>query len=177
MELKQAENDYAWAPSKWVDEMWHAHILATKEYHDFCERFFHGVFVHHNPMMPIRHPLQFVPEGIDRYGATLVEYENVFGIPPDPTIWTPNQQDDDDDHGESSSRRRKIESGEAYKECHGSGEFYAHEYDSHCGCGGACRKRMADLFAAARSGYGPKEITSSNDADSDTDSELFVIRF
>jgi hypothetical protein len=34
--------------TKIIDEMWHTFILFTKEYHDFCERYF-GRFVHHAP--------------------------------------------------------------------------------------------------------------------------------
>ena len=32
-------NDKKVAPSKKIDELWHAHILSTKEYFAFCERF------------------------------------------------------------------------------------------------------------------------------------------
>lgn len=36
------------APPPRIDEGWHQFILYTKEYHDFCHRFF-GRFIHHLP--------------------------------------------------------------------------------------------------------------------------------
>ena len=33
--------------SKLIDELWHQFILFTREYHDFCDRFF-GHYIHHN---------------------------------------------------------------------------------------------------------------------------------
>jgi len=36
------------APSAEVDEFWHAFLLFTREYHEFCQRHF-GKFVHHVP--------------------------------------------------------------------------------------------------------------------------------
>lgn len=35
-------------PTKEIDEVWHAHILHTKEYTKDCQRFF-GKYLHHNP--------------------------------------------------------------------------------------------------------------------------------
>ncbi len=35
-------------PSYDIDEVWHAHILHTKEYFDFCEGVF-GSYLHHHP--------------------------------------------------------------------------------------------------------------------------------
>src|SRR5215216_881231 len=31
-----------------IDEMWHTFILCTKEYNDFCDRYF-GFYIHHKP--------------------------------------------------------------------------------------------------------------------------------
>jgi hypothetical protein len=33
-----------------IDEMWHAFILNTREYHDFCTHFL-GAFIHHVPIL------------------------------------------------------------------------------------------------------------------------------
>lgn len=35
-------------PSREIDEAWHAHILHTERYHEFCERVF-GRYLHHRP--------------------------------------------------------------------------------------------------------------------------------
>lgn len=36
-------------PSKEIDEFWHNHILATRQYHQDCEAIF-GYYYHHDPM-------------------------------------------------------------------------------------------------------------------------------
>jgi hypothetical protein len=41
-------NDEPLTPVPIVDEMWHAFLMYTHEYHEFCERFF-GRLVHHVP--------------------------------------------------------------------------------------------------------------------------------
>lgn len=38
-------------PSLEIDEVWHAHILYTKDYAEFCQHFF-GRFLHHVPQKP-----------------------------------------------------------------------------------------------------------------------------
>lgn len=38
-------------PSKDVDEVWHAHILFTKQYHRDCDDYF-GFYFHHVPFEP-----------------------------------------------------------------------------------------------------------------------------
>ena len=40
--------EYSLPPSKDIDEVWHAHILHTEEYMNFCE-FFFGKYLHHQP--------------------------------------------------------------------------------------------------------------------------------
>ena len=37
-----------WSPTKAIDEGWHAFLLFTKDYAQFCQRFF-GRFIHHEP--------------------------------------------------------------------------------------------------------------------------------
>ncbi|QLH43881.1 MAG: hypothetical protein HWD59_15100 [Coxiellaceae bacterium] len=36
------------APSRDIDEIWHAHILHTQDYTEFCEKLF-GFYLHHCP--------------------------------------------------------------------------------------------------------------------------------
>ncbi|CAH0442450.1 glycine-rich domain-containing protein [Ralstonia pseudosolanacearum] len=43
-------------PSRVADDLWHAFILYTREYRDFCRRAF-GKFLHHLPsaaLLPVR---------------------------------------------------------------------------------------------------------------------------
>lgn len=51
-------------PSKAVDDAWHAFILSTRAYRDFCERAF-GRFLHHTPAEAMRTPTT-AGEGIKR---------------------------------------------------------------------------------------------------------------
>ena len=39
---------YSLPPSLDIDEVWHAHVLHTEEYYEFCQHTF-GFFLHHNP--------------------------------------------------------------------------------------------------------------------------------
>lgn len=62
-----------------IDEVWHAHILFTKEYADFCDLCF-GTFVGHAPNWP-------GASSSDQGGATFINtYKNLFGELP--AIWT-----------------------------------------------------------------------------------------
>lgn len=41
-------NEIQLPPSYEIDEVWHAHILHTRDYIDFCNRIFNG-YLHHSP--------------------------------------------------------------------------------------------------------------------------------
>lgn len=64
--------------SKTVDEVWHTHILHTREYADFCQRAF-GRFIHHIPNNS-QHPGN--PADVARFFEL---YETVFGAVP--AVW------------------------------------------------------------------------------------------
>lgn len=67
------------APSKKIDAMWHAHILSTRQYVSFCERYNGGEYIHHDPSML---------HGQRRYELTLRRYREVLGHDPkDRKIW------------------------------------------------------------------------------------------
>ena len=59
-------------PSPYIDEVWHAHILCTKDYHTFCKRVF-GHYLHHNPGDGTG------GFGYDNYENTLNAYSKRFG--------------------------------------------------------------------------------------------------
>ena len=68
-------------PSKMIDEMWHAHILSTREYFAFCDRHNDGDYLHHDPSMVD------VPS---RYRLTRFRYFDLFDeLPADAAIWPP----------------------------------------------------------------------------------------
>ncbi len=45
---KKYGEDHPLPPSHDIDEVWHAHILHTEDYYDFCKQLF-GSFLHHHP--------------------------------------------------------------------------------------------------------------------------------
>ena len=46
--LSKKYKEYRFSPSTQIDEIWHAHILYTKDYHEMCEKVF-GFYLHHQP--------------------------------------------------------------------------------------------------------------------------------
>ena len=97
MQIKIAESDTSdkkVAPSKKIDEFWHAHILSTKEYMAFCERYNDGVYIHHDPSM------QDVPE---RYTLLWKKYAEKFGSAPNnASIWPTDNliESEDEEEGD-----------------------------------------------------------------------------
>jgi hypothetical protein len=82
LEIKVANPDKLLAPSYLIDKLWHAHILSTREYVAFCDRYNNGAYLHHDPTMK---------SGQDRYALTMTEYENMYGgRPEDLEIWPEN---------------------------------------------------------------------------------------
>lgn len=64
-------------PSHLVDEVWHDHILHTKNYMKDCEQVF-GQFIHHIPSVS--------EEGED-ISETFDLYKRTFGMDPPSSIW------------------------------------------------------------------------------------------
>lgn len=73
-----ARYDLPMAPSRVVDEGWHALILHTALYADLCRR--HGRFVHHHPGYD---PSHYDPEILDRTRAAIED----AGYSVDPELW------------------------------------------------------------------------------------------
>ena len=95
IKIKEQDTNERAAPSKMIDEMWHAHILSTKEYFAFCERHSSsGEYIHHDPSMTD------VPR---RYRMTWQRYEELFGSSPkDQSIWPypePEPYEEESDEG------------------------------------------------------------------------------
>ena len=94
MQIKIGEQDTTdkkVAPSKKIDEMWHAHILSTKEYFAFCERYNDGEYIHHDPSMTD------VPT---RYTLTWRKYLELFGAcPKNLSIWPQCELELEEDSG------------------------------------------------------------------------------
>ena len=94
MQIKIGEQDTTdkkVAPSKKIDEMWHAHILSTKEYFAFCDRYNDGEYIHHDPSMTD------VPA---RYTLTWRKYFELFGSwPKNLSIWPQCELELEEDSG------------------------------------------------------------------------------
>ncbi|MGP3949142.1 glycine-rich domain-containing protein [Streptomyces sp. 7N604] len=78
--------DLALAPSRIVDEGWHALLLHSKLYADLCARF--GEFVHHYPGCD---PTHYDPPILERTRAVISELgyaadEGLWGSPDDKTL-------------------------------------------------------------------------------------------
>ena len=67
-----------------VDEAWHQFVLFTRQYTDFCHRYF-GKFLHHNPSNDPT-VAEAPHENRSRFGEFETRYEEVFGEPL-PEIW------------------------------------------------------------------------------------------
>lgn len=67
-----------------VDEAWHQFVLFTRQYTDFCQRYF-GKFLHHNPSNDPT-VAETLHENPSTFGDFSSRYEEVFGEPL-PDIW------------------------------------------------------------------------------------------
>jgi hypothetical protein len=77
--LKKSRPSNAYQPCEEVDAMWHAHIVCTKIYHDFCTRCNGGLYIHHTPDRNTN---------VQTYRNTLKAYSKEFGNDPNPVFWT-----------------------------------------------------------------------------------------
>jgi hypothetical protein len=71
------------SPSYQIDQVWHTHILFTKDYKKVCDEVIGG-FLHHNP---IEKSLTKTV-GKDQYIKTKELYLKIFGYEPPADIWT-----------------------------------------------------------------------------------------
>jgi hypothetical protein len=73
------------SPSEQVDAGWHAFILHTAEYADFCTRVA-GRFIHHRPSAPGE-----APPAREAIGATIAAMR-AAGVTVDPGLWVPTAE-------------------------------------------------------------------------------------
>lgn len=71
------------SPSYEIDQVWHTHIIFTKDYKKMCQETL-GIELHHNPIdtKSVR------TNGKDQYQETKRLYQKVFGYTPPADIWT-----------------------------------------------------------------------------------------
>jgi hypothetical protein len=71
-------------PSKVIDEVWHAHILFTRAYRQFCQEVFGHPFDHDPELIPADDQTAVFQA---QYLATLDLYRREFGAEPPVDIW------------------------------------------------------------------------------------------
>ncbi len=75
-------------PSGIIDEVWHCHLLFTKEYRRFCNLL--GGFIDHCPSEDGKGEKKLME---DLYAKTLIVYKEVFSMDPPQDIWPPQGAD------------------------------------------------------------------------------------
>lgn len=68
-------------PSRAVDEVWHAHLLHSRDYLAFCKAIGRD-YIHHEPALP-GEKANLIPH----FEQTTAFYEKCFGEKPDQTVW------------------------------------------------------------------------------------------
>lgn len=76
--IKISKRHVSFQPCEDVDKFWHAHIICTRQYHEFCNRCNNGVYIHHSPDRN---------NNASAYRNTLKEYTAFFGTEPTPQFW------------------------------------------------------------------------------------------
>jgi hypothetical protein len=84
LRMKVAYPDMEISPSPLVDEVWHVHILDTRQYMKDCDKLF-GFYLHHAPSFG--NSQEEKKEMGDRYRKTLQVYESLFKEPAPVLLW------------------------------------------------------------------------------------------
>lgn len=81
----KSQREWHLVPTQVIDEVWHAHILHTRQYVRDCEAIF-GHYFHHSPSSatgnsPEKHQMR------EWHKRTISLYQTVFGSEPPVTVW------------------------------------------------------------------------------------------
>lgn len=79
-------------PSKYIDQVWHEHLLFTKAYREFCNNILKQDFDHHPELVPDTEQTGIFNA---QYLDTLALYEREFGIIPPRAVWGSTKFDQD----------------------------------------------------------------------------------
>ena len=109
LELKRATNTTVGPCSKCVDGMWHAFILCTEMYAQWCVSNGPPSFIHHNPSLFQKG----TKEGFLAYCATLKLYAETYGQEPPREFWPrPKEGDAAVAEGLKNKKRKLAEMNE-----------------------------------------------------------------
>jgi hypothetical protein len=77
-------SEFQVTPSKFIDVVWHEHLLFSKAYRDFCNDVIEQVFDHHPELLPMADQTgRFSAQYLD----TIDLYKKEFGVEPPADIW------------------------------------------------------------------------------------------
>lgn len=85
-------SDFNVTPSKYIDVVWHEHLLFTKAYRDFCTEIIDYNLDHYPELIPIDEQTETYKE---QYLATIRSYIKEFGMLPPAAIWDVTKFDKD----------------------------------------------------------------------------------
>jgi hypothetical protein len=77
-------SDFYVTPSKYIDIIWHEHILFSKGYRDFCNNVIHYQFDHQPELVATQDQTDIFTA---QYEETLELYKTEFGMEPPENIW------------------------------------------------------------------------------------------
>ena len=77
-------SDFIVTPSKYIDLIWHEHLLFSKAYREFCNDVIHYQFDHQPELVATKDQTELFTE---QYVETLDLYRKEFGIEPPENIW------------------------------------------------------------------------------------------
>lgn len=84
-------SEFSIAPSGLVDEVWHLHMLFTREYFDCCKALKGNIILH----VPLIENSQSEKENLKGfYDKTLSLYEELFGVTPDLKFWPSEREEE-----------------------------------------------------------------------------------
>jgi len=93
MRLMQLFPYLRFSPSEIVDQVWHEHILFTREYRDFCKKHF-GKYVNHAPTV-VGYSIATASDDQRCYAYTLYFYALYFNSTPSTVYWPTNDATND----------------------------------------------------------------------------------
>ena len=93
MRLMQLFPYLRFSPSEIVDQVWHEHILFTREYRAFCKKHF-GKYVNHNPTV-VGYSIATASDDQRCYAYTLYFYALFFNSTPSTVYWPSNDATND----------------------------------------------------------------------------------
>jgi hypothetical protein len=102
-------SDFQVTPSKFIDVVWHEHILFSKGYREFCSEIINYTFDHSPELMPIQDQ---TGEFSAQYADTIKLYITEFGTEPPEDIWDTTKYDKTKiADSPYTSRKKRFDSG------------------------------------------------------------------